>query len=189
MFKANFTLVGTAPYSASKYVNVPKLEKEHPDAYEQRTWRYRMHTTQSGEVCIPGIAVQKCIGEAAKFLSRKIPGKGNATWTKHFEAGLMVTDAELPLGMQASDVPGVQVFVPSDGVSGGGKRVMKTFPTVPMGWKTKVEVLIIDDTITQEEFKYTLQQAGLLIGLGSYRPRNKGMNGRFVVENLTFTQV
>ena len=34
-------LQSSSPYSQSRYHDAPKLERELPDAYEQRTWRER----------------------------------------------------------------------------------------------------------------------------------------------------
>lgn len=42
------------------------------------------------------MAFRNCLAEAAKFLSIQIPGKGKSTYTKHFEAGLII-----PAPMQA----------------------------------------------------------------------------------------
>jgi hypothetical protein len=79
-----------APYCQSRSHETPKLNKELSDDYEKRTWRERLHVNEQDEVIIPGIALQNCIKEAAKFLSISIPGKGKSTFTKHFESGVSV---------------------------------------------------------------------------------------------------
>ena len=77
-------------YSQSRPHTTPKLDKETPDAYEARTWHQRIHLNHTGAVVIPAMALQNCLAEAAKFLSIQIPGKGKATYTKHFESGIQV---------------------------------------------------------------------------------------------------
>src|SRR5262245_36928815 len=93
MKTATVTLTGVSPYSQSKhYQDQPKKEKESAADYEVRTWRERCHVTEDGHIFIPPMAFKNCLAEAAKFLSERIPGKGTATYTKHFEAGILVTE-------------------------------------------------------------------------------------------------
>lgn len=186
MKKAVVSLRSTAPYSQGKYHQTPKLEGELNGDYELRTWREKMHVTKEGNVFIPGSSFANMAREAAKYLSIPIPGKGKSTFTKHFDAGILVpTDLVLPL--KKNDVDSVTVFVPSDGKPGGGKRVSKTFPLIHE-WAGDVEYLILDDIITLEAFERVIKAAGNLIGLGVYRPRNRGTYGRFVVENIEWSE-
>ena len=53
-------------------------------------WRERLHVNSDGYVFIPPMAFKNCISEIAKYRSDKIPGKRNATYTKHFESGVLV---------------------------------------------------------------------------------------------------
>lgn len=174
-------LKSASPYSQSKHYTTNKLEKEGDKDYEARTWRDRMHTTEAGEVFIPPMSFKNCLSEAAKFLSVRIPGKGKSTYTKHFEAGVLVTDA-LRLGLDASEVKGEWLFVPSDGIRGSGKRVDKCFPVIHE-WVGEVTFYVLDETITKDVFLDVLKQAGAFIGIGRFRPRNNGFYGRFTVES------
>lgn len=176
------TLKSCAPYSQSKHYQTEKLPKELARDYESRTWRDRLHVDQDGHVFIPPMSFKNCLSDAAKFLSIQIPGKGKSTYTKHFEAGVLVVDA-LVLPIKKDDVPGEWLFVPSDGVRGSGKRVEKCFPVIHQ-WGGKVEYLVIDETITEDVFTSVLQQAGAFIGIGRFRPRNNGFYGRFTVESV-----
>lgn len=185
---ATAVLSSLSPYSQSRFHNTAKLNKEIPEDYEERTWRERLHIDDQGNVYIPPMALKNCISEAAKFLSIQIPGKGKATYTKHFEAGVMVLDP-MPLKTQ-EDAPihkeavrGDWIFTPIDGVKGGGKRVQKCYPVVD-AWRGTAEFLIVDDTITEKVFLQHLEQAGSLIGLGRFRVRNGGYYGRFRIERL-----
>lgn len=182
MKKAIAHLKSVSPYSQSKHYVVDKLEKESHEAYEKRTWRNRCHTDADGMVFIPPMAFKNCIAEVAKYLSIQIPGKGKATYTKHFEAGVMVVDP-LVIGKHVNDIPGEALFVPSDGRRGGKTRVTKWFPCITE-WEGTVEFLILDETITEEVFAEHLDQAGKFIGIGRFRPRNNGYYGRFSVEKI-----
>lgn len=178
-----------SPYSQGKHYDkdgVPMKAKEQAGAYEERTWRNRMHIDSEGYVFIPPMALKNCLSEAAKFLSIQIPGKGKATYTKHFEAGLLVFDP-IRLGIKAEDVPGNRLFVPSSGRRGDGKRVTRIFPLIE-SWEGTAIIRVVDETITEEVLRQHLVEAGQLIGLGVFRPRNNGYFGRFEVLSLKMTE-
>lgn len=180
------SLKSVSPYSQSRYHNTPKGEKEAHDDYEKRTWIKRVHINENGKVFIPPMAFKNCLSECAKYLSIQIPGKGKSTYTKHFEAGVMVTDP-LVLDLTEDQIKGEWFHVPSDGRRGGTKRVPKCFPCIP-NWSGDVFFYILDETITKDVFKYHLEQAGKFIGIGRFRPRNNGFYGRFEVEELVESQ-
>jgi hypothetical protein len=176
------TLESISPYSQSRHYDVPKEKKELPKDYEARTWRERLHVDDKGEVFIPPMAFKNALSEIARFLSIQIPGKGKSTYTKHFEAGVMVMDP-VPLGIKKEDVDGEWLFVPSDGKRGGGKRVDKCFPIIRQ-WTGKVKFYLLDETVTPDVFEQHLKESGAFIGIGRFRPRNNGFYGRFKVKEV-----
>ena len=182
MKKATVKLKSVSPYSQSKHYDVDKLEKESHVDYEKRTWKNRCHVDKDGIVFIPPMAFKNCLAEAAKYLSIQIPGKGKATYTKHFEAGVLVTEP-LSLGVHIDDVNGEALFVPADGKRGGSRRVTKYFPYITE-WEGKVDFMILDETITKNVFADVIEQAGKFIGIGRFRPRNNGYYGRFAIESV-----
>lgn len=179
-------LQSASPYSQSAPVQTPRGEKETAKDHEERVWRERMHTFEDGTVFIPPMAFKNAISEAAKYLSIQIPGKNKSTYTKHFEAGVMVPEA-VTLGVRNLDVPGEWLFVPSDGMRGSGKRVWKCFPLFKT-WVATVVFYILDDTITPDVFEYHLKQAGQFIGVGRFRPRNNGFYGRWNVTSTKWSE-
>lgn len=182
MKKIIATLKSSSPYSQSKHYDVPKLEKESSADYETRTWRERCHYDESGIIFMPPMVFKNCLSEAAKYLSIQIQGKGKSTYTKHFEAGLLVMDP-VSLKLHKDKVKGESYFVPADGKRGSGKRVSKTFPVIP-AWSGEVIFYVLDETITRDVFTYHLEEAGKFIGVGRFRPRNNGFYGRFTVEKI-----
>ena len=173
-----------SPYSQSKAIQSTINTGEAKDSFEERTWRERMHTDEDGIVFIPTMAIKNCLSNVAKFLAETVPGKGKATYTKHFEAGTMVLDP-ISLGIKAADVFGERLFVPSDGVRGGGKRVWKTFPLIPK-WTGTVQIHLTDPILIDKPNKVHeyLDHAGSFVGLGRFRPRNNGFYGRFKVADF-----
>lgn len=184
MIRCTATLVGISPISFSAPIQSVKNTGESHDAFENRTWRERLHVDKSGEVFIPPMALKNCLSEVAKYLSESVPGKGKSTYTKHFEAGISVIQP-LMLGVKASDVDGERMFVPASGRRGDGKRVWKTFPYLPE-WTADAEIIVIDPVLADKPSKVEeyLRHAGQFIGMGRFRPRNNGYYGRFKVEKF-----
>jgi hypothetical protein len=180
-------LESVSPYSQSRYYQTEKADggREIARDYEARTWRDRVHADNDGHIFIPPMAFKNCLSEAAKFLSIQIPGKGKATYTKHFEAGVLVIDP-LTLPIKKTDVSGEWQFVPADGRRGSGKRVEKCFPVVQK-WAGAVTFLILDEIITPDVFEEHLRGSGRFIGIGRFRPRNNGYYGRFDVKSITWS--
>ena len=175
-------LRSVSPYSQSAFHQTPKLDKESADDYERRTWRERCHVIEDGHLFIPPMAFKNCLSEAAQFLSQKVRGKGQATWTKHFKAGVLVTDP-LVLPIKKTDVPGEWLMMNANGKPGVGSRVPRCYPLIPR-WSGGVTFSIIDNEITEAAFTEHLKQAGMLIGIGRFRPINRGFYGRFEVVSV-----
>jgi hypothetical protein len=169
-----------SPMAQGRYHQTPKLnDRELADDYEKRTWRERLHVTNGGNILIPPGALKNCLSDAAKFLSLQIPGKGKSTYTKHFEAGILVVEG-IELKTKKDEAEGLWLHVPPDGRRGGSKRVLKCFPVV-REWSGDAVFYVLDDTITKPVFDQHLEAAGKFIGLGSLRVRNNGWFGRFEV--------
>lgn len=181
---ATAKLSSVSPYSQSRHHDMPKKDKERPDDYDERTWREHCHAGDDGQVYIPPMVFKNCLDEAAKFLAISIPGKGKATWTKHFEAGVLVIEP-MPLGIAKADLVAERVFVDSNGRRNSGTRVWRKYPIVPK-WAGTVTFHIIDNILTETIFAQHLREAGSLIGIGRFRPRNRGFYGRFKVDSVSW---
>jgi hypothetical protein len=185
MITMKFKLTGQSPIGFSKAVQTKKERGEAHDVFEERVWREKMHTTEKGDVFIPPSAIKNMLVDCARYLSEQVPGKGKATYTKHMEAGVLVTEPIL-IGVKAKDVEPLKMFVPSDGKRGGGSRVWKHFPVIQK-WGGVAEVMVLDPLLIghYEKVWDYMESGGQFIGLGWFRPRNNGWYGRFTVECLT----
>jgi hypothetical protein len=173
------TIKSITPFSASRQHDTPKLDKERADEYEARTWREKLRYDANGVAYAPAIAFKMALDSAAKFLSIQVPGKGKATFTKHFLSGVLCS-SDMPLGVTRDNVTSVTISANADGVRGSGKRVKRTFPVVPV-WGGELEFYVLDDTISKDVFEKVLTETGRFIGIGQYRPQQGGTNGRFEV--------
>jgi len=182
-------LKSVSPYSQSKVIDdSDKKSKELPKDFEVRAWRRRMHVTPDGHVFIPPMQFSGSIKGAAKYLSISVPGKGGkATYTKNFDAGVLVAEPII-LPNIADEVEGEWLFVPSDGKPGGPVRVWKCFPLI-REWEGVVTYHILDDLITEDIFSQVLIGSGQFIGVGRFRPRNRGYYGRFKVEGIQWQEM
>ena len=183
---ARVTLQGIAPMTHSHQHDEPKLEGEQPDAYDIRTWRKKLNVNADGtSIVLRAHGVQQCIAAAAKYSSRQIPGQGKKTWTKKFEAGLMILE-DPELKIDPASVNSITISANSDGVRGSGKRVPRRFPVIPPGWQTTFDVTILDPIITEDIFSEMVALAGMFIGVGQFRPEKGGTNGRFKLAKLVW---
>jgi len=164
----------------------PKEEKERDDLYDLRIWKERAHFTKEGFVKIPGIMISNCIKDCAQFSSIQIPGKGKSLYTKHFKAGIYISD-DIVTKVKKEDLMGVSQFVPSNGRTGGTTRVVRKFPIIHE-WEGEIEVFIGDDVIIANVFETVIREAGKLRGIGTWRPASGGNNGRFELISMKWIE-
>jgi hypothetical protein len=183
MMLANFGLRGISPYSQSRPVQSPKIRGELDDAFERRTWRERIHADEKG-CYIPPMAIKNLLTETAEFLGERVRGKGQATYTKHFKAGILVIDP-IYLDIPVDKIEGERLFLNADGRRGGGKRVWRIYPKIPAGWRAEGRLFVVDPVLidNMSKIKDYLEHGGQLIGIGRFRPINNGFYGRFAVES------
>lgn len=176
-------------HSSSKYqpgraISSPMQDNEDHTDHEIRCWRERVHADEKGVCYIPRHAFKKSFDTASRMLG-KIPGKGNCTWLKPFMSGVRVR-YHLSLGIEQSKVNGENLFVPSDGKVGGGKRVNKRFPTFS-SWSGELECWILGDDITPSVFERAVALAGSNVGVGTWRLEKGGDNGGFIADEFTWS--
>jgi len=188
-------LKSVSPYSCSKAIGVEKKPGESADDYERRTWAERIHADADGIAFIPPMAFKKALDSAARYAGMKIPGKGNATYSKHVESGTFIMEP-LSLAQPKEEVVGEWLFLDANGKKGKASsgRVMRRMPRFDH-WDGILCIHVIDDTVLQttavqgEEKKmpalrHFLNVAGSMIGVGRFRPENGGFYGRFIVQEF-----
>jgi hypothetical protein len=183
---ATVTFSNISPMTQSKHYDVPKIGRETHGEYEKRTWRNRMHSDENGNVFIPPMALKNSLQGAASFLGLKVPGRGAKTFAAFFKAAVLVMDAVV-LPVKVDEVPSQDLFVPSDGKTGSGSRVMKTFGRIDK-WGGKAKFYVADETITPKVFEEHIRAAGNFVGLGMFRPERGGFYGRFKVDAIEWSE-
>lgn len=189
------TIEGTTTYSQSRAFDQESLHEdwrkrsdETHDAYDARAWREKCTTDETGQIVVPAAAFKQAFDSAAKMLSIQIPGKGKATYTKEVVRGITVFGA-LPLGVLKDEAVPVRIHANADGIRGSGKRVFKTFPSVPAPWGGELEIAVISETIPVDVVERVVKASGRYVGVGRFRPENGGTNGRYSVTNFRWSEV
>jgi hypothetical protein len=182
--KAVVRIEGQSPLSQSRQHDEQKLEGETHDDYDRRTWRAKLNVAD-GSVIIPAHGMMQAITAAARYSKRQIPGQGKATWTKKFEAGIVINQ-DILLNIDPATVGNIVISANADGVRGSGKRVVRRFPIIPPPWFATFEAIVLDPIITEPIFTEMLGLAGVFIGCGRFRPEKGGTNGRFRVADVAW---
>lgn len=180
-------LESISPYSQSGFFVSEKKTKETHEAFEKRCWKEKAHVNGDGIIVIPAMAFKYSIDEAAKRLQIQIPGKGKTQYTKYIEAGVAV-QKDVPLGIKFDDIQGETIWAHPDGKRGSGKRVRRTFPLIPE-WKGTLEIMVFDETVTDEILERVLESAGVFVGVGRFRPEKQGYFGRWRVVGTKWSEV
>lgn len=186
-FTAVAKLRSVTSYSQSRYHDEPKLSKESPAAYEDRTWREKTTCNAKGEVVIPAVALTQCLQSAAQLLGQRVPGKGQKTYSTFFKTVFCKED--VPIGVHKDKVEFIKLMCSAKGIRGaaGGARVLRTFPII-RSWSGTASFFISDATITEQVFLEHLAEAGLKIGIGRARPQTGFNNGMFEVVDLDWIE-
>jgi len=178
---ATCIIKGISPFQQSKSYSDSEKSGESKHAYEERTWKSRAHLSEDGQVVHPGNALKQALVCAASKKQESVAGKGKCKYKGFFESGIMIRK-DLVFNKTTDDIKKVAVFGSSNGNQSGkgGTRVTKFFPTI-YDWEAECEIVVLDETITEAVLKAHLEYAGIVAGLGTWRPQNGGDNGRFII--------
>jgi len=181
--KVHFENIPGSPYSQSAKHDTPFLDRESHDDYDIRTWHNKCTVNKNGQVAIPAMAFKQAIDTAAYKLGEKVPGRRGASYKSFFASGFFC-DADVPItngkALTPKDAECKLISANPDGVRGSGKRVPRRFPEFSK-YQGIASFTIIDDLITQPIFEQHVKAAGMVVGIGRFRPEKGGTNGRFRV--------
>lgn len=183
-------LKSTAPMSMSKYnQHMPALENESADERDRRLAPEHCDFSADGHVVIYGLRFKLALDRATQMDGRKIKGRGNSTFTKHFMSGVIVDDpCEIVTDLTRDTVVCEPYLCGYAGIKGGkGPKVIRHYPVIP-AWAGTIGFRILDPVITQDVFTDMLNIAGCRVGIGRWRPEVAGMKGRFRVEDIAFVK-
>jgi len=160
------TIQGVTPLMMHRYPMeaIIALEKKPPE--EQAS--IAAHKMKSGELFIPGVAIQRALVNAAVFSK----GKGRSSLQKTAAACMMVSPEEVGLGTDKYVVDSRPVVMPST-----KGRVVRHRPKLEK-WKCSFEVEWDEELLNEEQVKKIVEDMGKRVGLLEFSPRCKGPYGR-----------
>lgn len=179
-----YKITGETPISFSKEIDgfyslTAKQKKEQE--YGNLRWQEKAHYDEDENVIIPPRMIRGALTAAASYLSEKVPGAGNSTFTKIFKGGIFIKD-DIKLGIRKEDLKSQTLLQSGKGLKGGNDMVPKTFPILDKGWSGDLTIKVLDSRITEDVLTRHLEVVGDNIGIGRYRPANNGDYGRFSIK-------
>jgi len=178
-------LQSVSPYSQSDFIATKKNDNESDFDWESRVWRERMHV-RNGSVVIPATQFGAAIKNAAQYCTHKVPGtNGKGTFRKHFDSGVFVYE-DLGLGLRPEEIEGEWLMLPSNPNNPKSGRVPKCYPKI-LSWDGMVTYTIYDQQITETVFAEVLRISGIQVGIGRFRPSQRGIYGRYAVKDLAWS--
>lgn len=174
MAQAQVTITGISALLQHAYPMVPVegLEKKPPmEQAEHAAYR----DPDTGELYIPGIALQRALVGAATFSK----GKGRGSLQKQVAACVFVSPERMGLGTKTFALDSRPCVIPAT-----RGRVVRHRPRLDK-W-TVTFALEWDDTLLSEpQMRRVVDDCGSRVGLLDFRPEKKGPFGRFVVTGWT----
>jgi hypothetical protein len=129
------------------------------------------YRNKSGELFIPGVNMQRALISGAKFSK----GKGRASLANVAAACLLIAQEELPLGCKKFTVDSRAVVIPST-----KGRIVRHRPRLD-AWALSFELEYDPELLSYEQVATVVSDTGRRVGLGDFRPENKGPFGRFEI--------
>jgi hypothetical protein len=186
MKKFNVKIEGVTPYLQHR-MDDQKLEQweknrqliiERPEVSQEDAKRaeYHCYRNADGKCFIPSEHFRGALINAGALVKSKV---GNSRKSmKNIVAGMFfVTPDEILM-------PDYDAIDKRSAVNRNIKGRVVTIRPKWSTWKVGFQLLVDNDTITLETVKEIFENAGNSIGIGSFRPTNNGMFGRFKVIEL-----
>lgn len=176
-YAVRVTIVGTAPILFHRWsiegvedkANAPKNSKaKKTDDLESYVYR-----CDNGNLGIPGMNLRAAIAEAARF--KADPRSPRKSARDLYKAAIVPLTIMADLGVATwESVERHRVVVQRNAVT-------RSRPSLHAGWRATFELSVLTpEYISQQELNKTIQYAGLMCGLGDFRPTY----GRFQVVNF-----
>lgn len=186
MQKYKVTLRGTSPYMQHRMddIKLAEWEKKRGDIIERDDVahadlvraEYHSFINEEGKYYMPSAHIKGALIEAGKLVKGKV---GSATKSmKNIVAGMFLVGPEEIL------LPRFDKVDKRSAVNQNVKARVITIRPKWSNWEVTFDLLVRNDTITQETIRNIIQHAGESIGVGSYRPTHSGEFGCFEIADM-----
>lgn len=179
-------IVGITPYMQHKLneEDLDKWEKERGRIIEREDVNkedliraeYHMYIDENGKPYLPTEQIRGSFINAGSFVKAKV---GNAKKSmKNIVAGMFYIKQE------KIKLPDNWIIDKRSAVNRNVKARIITIRPKWEKWEAEFTLIVDNDTITDEIVKKVIEYAGQYCGIGSFRPTNNGMFGRFKINNF-----
>lgn len=126
---------------------------------------------ETGDLYIPGVAIQRCLIAAAAYSK----GKGRASLQKPVAACVFVSPDQCSLGTTTYKIDARPVVIAAT-----KGRIVRYRPRLDQ-WGVSFSLDYDPDMLTETQLRTVVDDAGAKVGLLDFRPERKGPFGRFMV--------
>jgi len=163
-------LRGVSPLLMHAYPMVP-VEALEKKTKEEQAEHAAYRDAVSGELYIPGVAIQRTLINGAVYSK----GKGRASLQKSAAACLIVSPEVCLLGVKDYSIDARPVVVPAT-----KGRIVRYRPRLDE-WGVEFTLDYDDTLLSVVSVRRIVDDAGQRVGLLDFRPERKGPFGRFMV--------
>lgn len=151
---------------------------ERPELSEEDVKRaeYHCYRNESGQCYIPSDQLRGALIGAGTYMKAKVGGRSKSM--KVIVAATFVPTPEQII------IPDFDAIDKRSAVNKNVKARVLVIRPKWMNWTATFTLNVYEDTITKETVKELITYAGNYVGIGSYRPTNNGMFGRFEVKSI-----
>lgn len=150
---------------------------ERPEVSQEDAKRAEYHCFRNsdGKCFIPADHFRGSLINAGTYMKSKVGNKSRSMKTI-VAACLIVTPDEILM-------PDYDAIDKRSAVNRNVKARVISIRPKWMNWETTITLDCYEDTLTKETIKQLFEYAGNYVGIGSFRPTNSGLFGRFEVIN------
>jgi hypothetical protein len=178
MYQVDVTIEGVAPYLYGKWTKEGKKSlgegigggKKSTSDREQEA--LEKVCRNSNGLYLPGQDIEACLVQGVKMANLK---EGRSSAAPYVEATVLVKQREIEFGKQEPDFMH-EALGRRPPKRGGACIILR--PGLNEGWQLSFTFIVADDRRSPDQLRRGLEEAGLLAGLGEWRPKY----GRFVVK-------
>ena len=185
MKELNITIVGKTPLLCSRFTDAEQMAASNSTRSSiasnsrspQEIAESKLYTDDDGMIGIPQPNLFRCIIDAGKYF--KAGRRTITTQKSSLIPGCVAVD---PIFIQLQHEQAWKVDSRPVRIPATGGRIIAHRPCFD-DWSLTFNVELDEDIISESLFRDIVDAAGSRVGLGDFRPDNKGPFGRFVVTN------
>lgn len=155
---------------------------ERPEVSQEDAVRaeYHCYRNKEGKCFIPADQIRGALIGAGSYLKAKVGGR-----SKSMKVIVAATFVATPDQIELPDYDAVDK---RSAVNNKVKARIIVIRPKWTQWSAEFELQVFEDSISESQIKELFQYAGNYVGIGSYRPTNNGMFGRFELTELNKVQ-